>query len=183
MKTTNKAKQQTQKRISLARKIRAEGNLYRKLDIAQGQSLRFHNFKKPETKDIPAIIRQADFLRRQLELAKEKNNSEHKMLSASMWTFALCMIAPIVDGDYKFFGSLQAAMQYQKKATFHKRYSDIIVFCIGDGYKLCGSVENPCNGISLTKYLKARGHKFSGYENQVPRVLCADCKRIGIVLN
>lgn len=175
--------QPKQRRKSLAHKIFAVSNLYEKLDIALGQSPRFSIFKKPELKDIPAIIRQADFLRHQLVQAKGKTQSELKMLSASMWTFALSMITPIADGDYKFFGSLQAAIQYPKKISLHKRYADIIQFCIGDGYKLCGSADSPCDGLALARYLEMRGHRFSySYKTEVPRVLRADCKRIGITL-
>jgi hypothetical protein len=177
-----KKKIQKTSRQSLAKKIFAEPDLIKKHYIAYGQSIDFGFLTVPESDlDIFAFVRRARWL------LKSWREQRPKMRAAAVSSIGAVILTLIGENDHKFFSRLAAIIQFDRKpGSPHKLYCDILRFCHGcfdNGFsKPQGTSKNPCDGMALTAYLKSRGHRFSGYENQVPRTLRAACKKLGIVL-
>lgn len=171
-------------RKSLAKKIAAEPDLIKKRDIAFGQSIQFNYHSLPKSElDTFAFLRQTRFL---AGLFSEKNRDKRdsKMTVAAMSSIGAVIVTLINNNDHKFFSRLAAMMQFGRMPDSpHKLYCDILRYCYGNGFdEPTGTEKNPCDGMKLTVYLKAQGHRFSGYENQVPRTLRAICKKIHVIL-
>jgi hypothetical protein len=175
------ASKKVKSRQTLAKKIFNQPDLIQKCNIAFGQTVNFSYFRGgPQIEaDVFAFLNHAKFLAERIQ-GKNSSERDNKMNCATMSSLGLSILGRVVDSDHKFFSRLAAMIQFVRKPDNNKLYCDILGFCYY--HNDVGTAKRPCDAKALTKYLKKRGHNFSGYENQVPRTLRAVCKKLGIVL-
>lgn len=172
-------------RQSLLKRISAETDLRRKLDIATGRATHFPFWRKQESE-----LENFSFLHKAQALAKRyvgKTPAETRTTNKNFTEIGFNLfpvLAAIKDNDHKFFSRIAAMIQYSRKLESRKTYCDILTFC---NRNKCGTPQNPCDGKALTAHVRSHGQKFGedkmqGYENQVPRALRDICKKLGIIL-
>lgn len=186
-------------RKTLARLIRAEPDIRRKLVIAADIDYRlpaWHISQEPGTqkatgaKDVLPLYRtNAELLGLVEELRRcvgsvsadtAGDTSEAEIIHPVVYEIGMAASVAILCDDYNFFSRMAAILQHGRRPNPHRLYYDLLLFCLMND---CGTQRSPCNPWELLDYLRAYGHTFTQTDdNQLPRTLHALCRRLGIHL-
>ncbi len=164
----------------MPKRVAGAGTISEKLDVVCGKRALAYWSNHIETLyDVHRVI----YFTLSPEKQKRWNAQRFGPLDTKAWAaighfFAMQM----VDRDHKFFSSLGAALQYQRKINDpDKLYFHILAFCL---VNKCGTAEAPADKYELWRFLKPKHPKLRAtYDNQIPSSLKKTCDRIGVIIS